>query len=79
MIFTIFLFVSAEHFTCIVKVLYSLLYTQALIAFTIKLRPEERVTWKESGSHKKVSLSKSKWQKENDCPKIDCKGEKKTY
>ncbi|XP_075036776.1 E3 ubiquitin-protein ligase UBR3 isoform X3 [Mixophyes fleayi] len=46
-----------EHFTCIVKVLYSLLYTQALIALTHKLRPEECATWRESGSHKKSSYT----------------------
>ncbi|XP_077304089.1 E3 ubiquitin-protein ligase UBR3 isoform X2 [Lithobates pipiens] len=49
-----------EHFTCIVKVFYSLLYTQALIAFTIRLRPEERATWKECGAHKKSSYTSGK-------------------
>ncbi|KAG9477301.1 hypothetical protein GDO78_002607 [Eleutherodactylus coqui] len=42
-----------EHFTCIVKVLYSLLYTQALVAVTIRLGAEDRATWRKSGAHKK--------------------------
>ncbi|XP_077128859.1 E3 ubiquitin-protein ligase UBR3 isoform X1 [Ranitomeya variabilis] len=52
-----------EHFTCIVKVLYSLLYTQALIAVTGRLSAEERASWRESGSHKKSSYSPGKsWE-----------------
>lgn len=49
-----FVFVSAEHFTTVVKVLYTLLYTQALAALSIKFRPEERLAWSKSGAAKKV-------------------------
>uniref|UniRef100_A0A8C5R974 E3 ubiquitin-protein ligase n=1 Tax=Leptobrachium leishanense TaxID=445787 RepID=A0A8C5R974_9ANUR len=45
-----------EHFGCIVKVLYTLIYTQALVAVTVRLRTEERVSWRESGSSKKVCV-----------------------
>lgn len=52
-----------EHFTCIVKVLYSLLYTQALIAVTVRLSAEDRETWRESGAHNKSSYSLGKsWE-----------------
>ncbi|XP_063285782.1 E3 ubiquitin-protein ligase UBR3 isoform X4 [Pelobates fuscus] len=46
-----------EHFICIVKVLYTLMYTQAVIAFTLKLRAEEREAWRESGSSMKSSYA----------------------
>ncbi|XP_028846793.1 E3 ubiquitin-protein ligase ubr3 isoform X4 [Denticeps clupeoides] len=44
-----------EHFTCVVKVLYPLLYTQALAALSIKFTPEERRAWLASGAHQKQS------------------------
>ena len=43
-----------EHFTCIVKVLFTLLYTQALAALFVKCSAEDRMAWKESGALKKV-------------------------
>nr|XP_033800346.1 E3 ubiquitin-protein ligase UBR3 isoform X5 [Geotrypetes seraphini] len=52
-----------EHFTCIVKVLYTLLYAQAIIAFSVKLTPEERLAWKTSGSLKKNTWNSEKnWE-----------------
>nr|XP_005997697.1 PREDICTED: E3 ubiquitin-protein ligase UBR3 isoform X2 [Latimeria chalumnae] len=42
-----------EHFTCIVKVLYTLLYTQAIAALSVKFSHEERLAWKDSGALKK--------------------------
>ncbi|XP_047670750.1 E3 ubiquitin-protein ligase ubr3 isoform X1 [Tachysurus fulvidraco] len=42
-----------DHFTTFVKVLYTLLYTQALAALSIKLSPEERLAWCNSGAAKK--------------------------
>ncbi|KTF79914.1 hypothetical protein cypCar_00050166 [Cyprinus carpio] len=35
----------AEHFTCVVKVLYSLQYTQALAALSVRFSREERLAW----------------------------------
>ncbi|XP_075465223.1 E3 ubiquitin-protein ligase UBR3 isoform X3 [Ascaphus truei] len=49
-----------EHFTCIVKVLYTLLYTQAVIALTVKLGAEGRLAWRESGALKKSTYSSGK-------------------
>uniref|UniRef100_A0A8C8SFU6 E3 ubiquitin-protein ligase n=1 Tax=Pelusios castaneus TaxID=367368 RepID=A0A8C8SFU6_9SAUR len=46
-----------EHFTCIVKVLFTLLHTQALVAFSVKCSNEERMAWKNSGALKKISPS----------------------
>uniref|UniRef100_A0AAR2JE95 E3 ubiquitin-protein ligase n=1 Tax=Pygocentrus nattereri TaxID=42514 RepID=A0AAR2JE95_PYGNA len=43
-----------EHFTCIVKVLYTLQYTQALAALSVKFNPEERLAWSNTGAAKKV-------------------------
>lgn len=43
-----------EHFTCIVKVLFTLLYTQALAALSVKCSTEDRMAWKQSGALKKV-------------------------
>lgn len=43
-----------EHFTCIIKVLFTLLYTQALAALSIKCSGEDRMAWKNSGALKKV-------------------------
>ncbi|KAM9304950.1 E3 ubiquitin-protein ligase UBR3 [Gastrophryne carolinensis] len=52
-----------EHFTCTVKVLYSLLYTQALVALSFELQPEERTTWRDDGMHQKSSYSPGKsWE-----------------
>ncbi|XP_075685544.1 E3 ubiquitin-protein ligase UBR3 isoform X2 [Rhinoderma darwinii] len=52
-----------EHFTCIVKVLYSLLYMQALMAVTVRFGLEDRATWRESGAHKKSLYSPGKsWE-----------------
>uniref|UniRef100_A0A3B4CP93 E3 ubiquitin-protein ligase n=1 Tax=Pygocentrus nattereri TaxID=42514 RepID=A0A3B4CP93_PYGNA len=45
-----------EHFTCIVKVLYTLQYTQALAALSVKFNPEERLAWSNTGAAKKVCL-----------------------
>uniref|UniRef100_A0A671QJL6 E3 ubiquitin-protein ligase n=1 Tax=Sinocyclocheilus anshuiensis TaxID=1608454 RepID=A0A671QJL6_9TELE len=45
----------AEHFTCVVKVLYSLQYTQALAALSVRFSREERLAWSNSGAAKKVS------------------------
>ncbi|XP_066542186.1 E3 ubiquitin-protein ligase ubr3 isoform X1 [Hoplias malabaricus] len=42
-----------EHFTCIVKVLYTLQYTQALAALSVKFSPEERLAWSNTGASKK--------------------------
>uniref|UniRef100_A0A673M6J4 E3 ubiquitin-protein ligase n=1 Tax=Sinocyclocheilus rhinocerous TaxID=307959 RepID=A0A673M6J4_9TELE len=44
-----------EHFTCVVKVLYSLQYTQALAALSIRFSREERLAWSNTGAAKKVS------------------------
>uniref|UniRef100_A0A672SMC3 E3 ubiquitin-protein ligase n=1 Tax=Sinocyclocheilus grahami TaxID=75366 RepID=A0A672SMC3_SINGR len=44
-----------EHFTCVVKVLYSLRYTQALAALSIRFSREERLAWSNTGAAKKVS------------------------
>lgn len=44
----------AEHFTCVVKVLYSLQYTQALAALSVRFSPEERLAWSNTGAAKKV-------------------------
>uniref|UniRef100_A0A8C3D924 E3 ubiquitin-protein ligase n=1 Tax=Corvus moneduloides TaxID=1196302 RepID=A0A8C3D924_CORMO len=46
-----------EHFTCIIKVLFTLLYTQALAALSVKCSVEDRMAWKESGALKKVEKS----------------------
>ncbi|KAK2532542.1 Ubr3 [Columba livia] len=52
-----------EHFTCIIKVLFTLLYTQALAAFSVKCSAEERMAWKESGALKKNTSSGEKsWE-----------------
>ncbi|XP_041933133.1 E3 ubiquitin-protein ligase ubr3 isoform X1 [Alosa sapidissima] len=42
-----------EHFMCVVKVLYTLQYTQGLVALSIKFSPEERQAWSTSGALKK--------------------------
>ncbi|KAM4698256.1 LOW QUALITY PROTEIN: E3 ubiquitin-protein ligase UBR3 [Rhinophrynus dorsalis] len=51
------------HFVCIVKVLYTLLYTQALTALTVRLHSEERLAWKQSGAHLESSYTSGKsWE-----------------
>uniref|UniRef100_A0A4W3IXI8 E3 ubiquitin-protein ligase n=1 Tax=Callorhinchus milii TaxID=7868 RepID=A0A4W3IXI8_CALMI len=47
-----------EHFTCIVKVLYTFLYTQAIAALAGRMNAEERAAWKNSG---KLKLGTSVW------------------
>ncbi|XP_068428231.1 E3 ubiquitin-protein ligase ubr3 isoform X2 [Clinocottus analis] len=42
-----------EHFTCVVKMLYNLQFTQALAAVSTKFTPEERQAWITSGTLKK--------------------------
>ncbi|XP_023363319.1 E3 ubiquitin-protein ligase UBR3 [Otolemur garnettii] len=42
-----------DHFTCIVKVLFTLLYTQALAALSVKCSEEDRSAWKHVGALKK--------------------------
>ncbi|TDH06926.1 hypothetical protein EPR50_G00118280 [Perca flavescens] len=42
-----------EHFTCVVKMLYNLQFTQALAALSTKFSPEERQAWSTSGALKK--------------------------
>uniref|UniRef100_A0A8C9YD98 E3 ubiquitin-protein ligase n=1 Tax=Sander lucioperca TaxID=283035 RepID=A0A8C9YD98_SANLU len=46
-----------EHFTCVVKMLYNLQFTQALAALSTKFSPEERQAWSTSGALKKVKVS----------------------
>uniref|UniRef100_A0A670HV14 E3 ubiquitin-protein ligase n=1 Tax=Podarcis muralis TaxID=64176 RepID=A0A670HV14_PODMU len=46
-----------EHFTCIIKVLFTLLYIQALVALSVKCSAEDRMTWMNSGALKKDSTS----------------------
>ncbi|XP_064185933.1 E3 ubiquitin-protein ligase ubr3 isoform X4 [Anguilla rostrata] len=48
-----------EHFTCLVKVLYTLQYIQAIAVLSIKLSPEEREAWKTSRA-----LDKNTWNGE---------------
>ncbi|GAB1286409.1 E3 ubiquitin-protein ligase UBR3 [Apodemus speciosus] len=48
-----------EHFSCIVKVLFTLLYTQALAALSVKGTEEDRSAWKHAGALKKVVSSPS--------------------
>ncbi|XP_074159260.1 E3 ubiquitin-protein ligase UBR3 isoform X4 [Sminthopsis crassicaudata] len=52
-----------EHFTCIVKVLFTLLYTQALAALSVKCSEEERLAWKDLGTLKKNTCNAEKsWE-----------------
>uniref|UniRef100_A0A669DM23 E3 ubiquitin-protein ligase n=1 Tax=Oreochromis niloticus TaxID=8128 RepID=A0A669DM23_ORENI len=46
-----------EHFTCVVKMLYNLQFTQALAALSTKFSSEERQAWSTSGALKKLSSS----------------------
>lgn len=45
----------AEHFTCVVKMLYNLQFIQALAAISSKFSPEERQAWSTAGALKKVN------------------------
>ncbi|XP_060910406.1 E3 ubiquitin-protein ligase ubr3 isoform X2 [Labrus mixtus] len=49
-----------EHFTCVVKMLYNLQYTQALAAISSKFSPEERQAWCTSGALKKNAADAEK-------------------
>ncbi|XP_073710937.1 E3 ubiquitin-protein ligase ubr3 isoform X2 [Misgurnus anguillicaudatus] len=52
-----------EHFTCVVKVLYSLQYTQALVALSIRFSREERRAWSHTGAAKKnMPNSNKSWE-----------------
>uniref|UniRef100_A0A9J8AY58 E3 ubiquitin-protein ligase n=1 Tax=Cyprinus carpio carpio TaxID=630221 RepID=A0A9J8AY58_CYPCA len=52
-----------EHFTCVVKVLYSLQYTQALAALSVRFSPEERLAWSNTGAAKKNTPNSDKsWE-----------------
>lgn len=49
-----------EHFTCIVKVLFTLLYTQALAALSVKGTEEDRSAWKHAGALRKDTCDAEK-------------------
>ncbi|PNI86326.1 UBR3 isoform 2 [Pan troglodytes] len=49
-----------DHFTCIVKVLFTLLYTQALAALSVKCSEEDRSAWKHAGALKKSTCDAEK-------------------
>ncbi|KAG7464000.1 hypothetical protein MATL_G00182630 [Megalops atlanticus] len=52
-----------EHFTCLVKVLYTLQYVQAIAALSVKFSPEERQAWNTSGALKKNACNAEKsWE-----------------
>lgn len=52
-----------EHFTCVVKVLYSLQFTQALAALSIRFSREERLAWSNTGAAKKnLPNSDKSWE-----------------
>ncbi|XP_056610649.1 E3 ubiquitin-protein ligase ubr3 isoform X1 [Triplophysa dalaica] len=52
-----------EHFTCVVKVLYSLQYTQALVALSIRFSREERRAWSNAAAAKKNTPNSDKsWE-----------------
>ncbi|XP_058889679.1 E3 ubiquitin-protein ligase ubr3-like isoform X2 [Acipenser ruthenus] len=52
-----------EHFTCIVKVLYTLQYIHAIAALSVKFSAEERLAWKNSGALKKhTSDAEKSWE-----------------
>lgn len=46
----------AEHFSCVVKMLYNLQFIQALAALSSKFSPEERQAWSATGALKKVEV-----------------------
>uniref|UniRef100_A0A671YUC6 E3 ubiquitin-protein ligase n=1 Tax=Sparus aurata TaxID=8175 RepID=A0A671YUC6_SPAAU len=49
-----------EHFTCVVKMLYNLQFTQALAALSSKFSPEERHAWSTAGALKKNTANAEK-------------------
>ncbi|XP_025229764.1 E3 ubiquitin-protein ligase UBR3-like, partial [Theropithecus gelada] len=49
-----------DHFTCIVKVLFTLLYTQALAELSVKCSEEDRSAWKHAGALKKSTCDAEK-------------------
>uniref|UniRef100_A0A8P4GKC7 E3 ubiquitin-protein ligase n=1 Tax=Dicentrarchus labrax TaxID=13489 RepID=A0A8P4GKC7_DICLA len=49
-----------EHFTCVVKMLYNLQFTQALAALSSKFSPEERQAWSTAGALKKSAANADK-------------------
>uniref|UniRef100_A0A3B4VB54 E3 ubiquitin-protein ligase n=1 Tax=Seriola dumerili TaxID=41447 RepID=A0A3B4VB54_SERDU len=49
-----------EHFSCVVKMLYNLQFTQALAALSNKFSPEERQAWSTSGALKKNAANAEK-------------------
>lgn len=49
-----------EHFTCVVKMLYNLQFTQALAALSTKFSSEERQAWSTSGALKKNAANSDK-------------------
>nr|XP_016852246.1 PREDICTED: E3 ubiquitin-protein ligase UBR3 [Anolis carolinensis] len=52
-----------EHFICITKVLFTLLYIQALVVLSVKCNSEDRITWMNSGALKKsLSNAKKTWE-----------------
>eukprot|EP00058_Branchiostoma_floridae_P006509 XP_002591997.1 hypothetical protein BRAFLDRAFT_280642 [Branchiostoma floridae] len=46
--------ISKAHFTCIVRVLFTLLYTQSLVDISCRFSEEERKAWREAGTDKAV-------------------------
>uniref|UniRef100_A0A8C7FSB3 E3 ubiquitin-protein ligase n=1 Tax=Oncorhynchus kisutch TaxID=8019 RepID=A0A8C7FSB3_ONCKI len=52
--------VPAEHFICLVRMLYNLQYTQALASLSAKFSPEERQAWSTSGALKKNAFDAEK-------------------
>lgn len=55
-LFFFFFSFFVEHFTCVVKMLYNLQFTQALAALSTKFSSEERQAWSTSGALKKVKM-----------------------
>ncbi|XP_019636139.1 PREDICTED: E3 ubiquitin-protein ligase UBR3-like isoform X5 [Branchiostoma belcheri] len=47
--------ISKAHFTCIVRVLFTLLYTQSLVDISCRFSEEERRAWREAGTDKAAS------------------------
>ncbi|XP_067891467.1 E3 ubiquitin-protein ligase ubr3 isoform X1 [Heterodontus francisci] len=51
-----------EHFTCIVKVLYNLLYTQAIATLSVRFSEVERAAWKNARKLKAMCSSDKSWE-----------------
>ncbi|CAL9690267.1 unnamed protein product [Knipowitschia caucasica] len=49
-----------EHFTCVVRMLYNLQFTQALAALSTKFSSEERQAWSSSGALKRKAANSDK-------------------